>query len=202
MKGGTPLSCTGHGQCKQDRTHVDEGSTPNVHTQREEAMKFNDVMHVAFYTDRMDEMLAFYTQKLGCKVQVLTRYSVYLDRDDRPQQQAFAREHPDAIFNAYIELAPGQFIELFPKMDGQVAHDVPWNSELGYSHYALTVDDIFAAAEELKAAGIEPDTPVSKGPSGTYQFWVHDPDGNKFEIMQYTDDSYQVKGHIDAPTRR
>ncbi len=27
--------------------------------------------------------------------------------------------------------------------------------------------------------------------------WVHDPDGNKFEIMQYTDKSFQVVGHIE-----
>ena len=75
--------------------------------------------------------------------------------------------------------------------------DTPWNGRLGYSHFALTVDDIFAAYDELVAAGVTPDTQVSKGPSETYQFWVSDPDGNKFEVMQYTDKSYQVVGHID-----
>ena len=49
----------------------------------------------------------------------------------------------------------------------------------------------------MKAAGIEPDTDISKGPSGTYQQWYHDPDGNKFEVMQYTEDSWQLRGHMD-----
>ena len=61
----------------------------------------------------------------------------------------------------------------------------------------LTIDDIFAAYDEFVAAGITPDTEVSKGPSETYQFWVSDPDGNKFEVMQYTDKSWQVVGHVD-----
>ena len=51
-------------------------------------------------------------------------------------------------------------------------------------------------AEELASRGVKPDTAISKGPSGTYQQWYHDPDGNRFELMQYTEDSYQVIGHI------
>ena len=39
------------------------------------------------------------------------------------------------------------------------------------------------------------DTPITKGPSETYQMWLHDPDGNKFEIMQFTDKSIQVVGN-------
>jgi catechol 2,3-dioxygenase-like lactoylglutathione lyase family enzyme len=161
-------------------------------------MKFNNMMHVAFFTDRMDEMMAFYCDKLGCKVKVLTRYRVYLDRDDRPAMQDIARKDPDRIFSAYLEIAPGQFVELFPRGENQLDRDsAPWNGRLGYSHFALTVDDIYAAREELVAAGVTPDTEISKGPSETYQFWVSDPDGNKFEVMQYTDKSYQVVGHID-----
>lgn len=161
-------------------------------------MKINNVMHVSFFTDKMDEMIAFYCEKLGCKVKVLTRYKAYLDRDDRPAMQAIAQKDPERIFSVYLEIASGQFVEFFPKADGQLDRDdTPWNGRLGYSHFALTVDDIFAAYDELVAAGVTPDTQVSKGPSETYQFWVSDPDGNKFEVMQYTDKSYQVVGHID-----
>ena len=64
--------------------------------------------------------------------------------------------------------ASGQFVEFFPK-----------------------------GHEQLVAAGVVPDTEISKGPSETYQFWVSDPDGNKFEIMQFTDKSYQVVGHVE-----
>jgi len=62
----------------------------------------------------------------------------------------------------------GQFVEFFPK-----------------------------GHEQLVAAGVVPDTEISKGPSETYQFWVSDPDGNKFEVIQFTDKSYQVVGHVE-----
>ncbi|MCM3600429.1 VOC family protein [Robertmurraya korlensis] len=45
------------------------------------------------------------------------------------------------------------------------------------------------------AAGITIDSDISKGPSETYQLWIQDPDGNKIEIMQYTENSLQVKGN-------
>lgn len=161
-------------------------------------MRFNDVMHIAFMTCHMDEMVDFYQNKLGATPKVITRYKEYLDRDDRPAYQAIAREDPERIFNVYYEIAPGQFLEFFPCEPGELTEDTaPWNSRFGYSHFALTVDDIFATRSELEAAGVEFDTQISKGPSGTYQMWAHDPDGNKFEIMQYTEDSYQVVGHLD-----
>ena len=55
---------------------------------------------------------------------------------------------------------------------------------------------LFAARKELEARGVTFDTQICKGPSETYQMWTHDPDGNRFEIMQYTEKSYQLVGHI------
>ena len=141
---------------------------------------FRSIMHIAFFTDKMDEMIRFYTEVLGADIKVRTTYRSYLNRDDRPMQQKIAREEPDRIFNVYLQL-----------------DDVGWNERLGYSHFALLTDDIYEAEKQLKARGMEPDTPISRGPSGTYQMWAHDPDGNKFEIMQFTEDSYQVKGHLE-----
>ena len=158
---------------------------------------FSSLMHVAFYTEHFDEMMNFYTNKLGLPVKVLTRFSSYRDSSDRPAMQKAALENPDRIFNAYIELAPGQFIELFPERKGQVRHEAPDGSEFGYAHFALTTEDIYQTRQELEARGVVFDTGISKGPSGTYQMWTHDPDGNRFEIMQYTEESYQVTGHID-----
>lgn len=159
-------------------------------------MHFNNIMHIAFYTDNLEGMLDFYENKMGFTRKVLVRYGAYRYRPDRPAMYKIAQENPDRIFNIYLEAAPGQFLELFEKMEGQEPHD-RWNQRLGYSHYALTVDDIFACRKELEARGVEFDTAISKGPSETYQMWVHDPDGNKFEIMQYTEKSYQVVGHLE-----
>ena len=95
----------------------------------------------------------------------------------------------------YIEIAHGLLFELFQCFEG-LWPDAKWNLNIGYSHYALLVDDIFKTRDKLIARGVEIDTEISKGPSETYQMWVHDPDGNKFEIMQYTENSYQVVGNI------
>lgn len=158
-------------------------------------MKFNSVMHISFYTDHWDEMLDFYVNKLGLKQKVIVRYKEYLHVDNRPQLQKLAKENPEGIFYTYIEIAKGQFIELFPGNDNQLPHR-KWNEDIGYSHFALTVDDIFETSKQLQQVGITPDTNISKGPSGTYQQWFSDPDGNKFELMQYTETSFQVIGHI------
>ncbi len=158
-------------------------------------MKFNAIMHVSFYTDHFDEMVDFYVNKLGLKQKVIVRWKDYLDHPERKAMYEMALKDPEGIFYTYIEIAPGQFLELFPASVNQKPHRA-WNEDVGYSHFALTVDDIFEASKELQNAGIAPDTEISKGPSGTYQQWFHDPDGNKFEMMQFTEDSYQVKGHI------
>lgn len=34
-------------------------------------MKFNEVMHLSFYTDQMDKMRDFYENKLGLKAKIL-----------------------------------------------------------------------------------------------------------------------------------
>ena len=144
-------------------------------------MEFKSLMHVSFFTDQMDVMRDFYENKLGLKVKIVTRAGLYKGLN-RGKYSEVAEVDPNRIIIVYIEIAPGQFIELFPKDEGQAPHD-EWNQRLGYSH--------------LVECGVAIDTPISKGPSHTYQMWVHDPDGNKFEIMQYTDKSFQVVGHIE-----
>ena len=156
---------------------------------------YTSLMHVAFYTDKIDEMIDFYTNKLGGTLKALTRYEIYADRDDRPAIQKVALKNPKKIFNAYIELAPLQFIELFPSMESQKEH-TDFNEYKGYSHFALTVDNIFDARKKLEDNGVEFVTDISKGPSETYQMWAKDPDNNFFEIMQFTENSIQIKENV------
>lgn len=155
---------------------------------------FNSIMHISFFTDQLDEMIDFYQNKLGMKPKIVTRAKAYKDSDDASMAK-LAELDPERIMIVYLEAAPGQFIELFPSFPGQQPH-AAWNEQLGYSHFALLVDDIYEAHDALTAAGVEIDSEVHKGPSETFQFWIHDPDGNKCELMQYTDRSYQVVGSI------
>ncbi len=157
-------------------------------------MEFKSIMHVSFFTDQMDVMRDFYENKLGLNLKIVTKAKLYKGLN-RGHYSETAETDPEKVIIVYIEIAPGQFIELFPKGETQEAHD-SWNQRLGYSHFALLVDDIEKTRAELLERGITPDTEISKGPSHTYQMWVSDPDGNKFEIMQYTDASFQVVGSI------
>ena len=68
----------------------------------------------------------------------------------------------------------------------------------GLNHFSLTVDDSHKTFEEFKKAGIQVISEPSKVvPSETWQFWAQDPDGNHFEVQQFTDKSYQKIGHLD-----
>ena len=156
-------------------------------------MEYKSMMHVAFYTARMEEMIDFYTRQMGGQVKVVMRYESYLERDDRPELQALAKKDPQRLFYVYIELAPLQCIELFEARPDQKPL-AGFNEQVGYSHFALLVDDIFAARKELEHRGVTFTTQISKGPSETYQMWCHDPDDNYFEIMQFTENSVQIKG--------
>jgi hypothetical protein len=40
--------------------------------------------------------------------------------------------------------------------------------------------------------GIKLDKDIDLGPDGTYQLWIVDPDGNRIELMQYTEKSKQL----------
>ena len=160
---------------------------------KENPMKFNSMMHVSFYVNDLEKTLDFYCNKLGLKKKMEVRFSAYKD-SLKPHMKKAALERPDDIFLVYVEVAPGQFLEFFPKTAIQKPHS-EWNECIGYSHFALLVDDIFATQKQLEERGVAIDILPNIGPSKTWQMWVQDPDGNKFEIMQYTEGSLQVVGN-------
>jgi lactoylglutathione lyase len=104
-------------------------------------------------------------------------------------------ENRDGIMLAYIEVAPNQFIELFPASDGE-QNDRGWPlpNKYGYYHLSLVVDDIHELKERLLAHNAKIISDVSMGMENTLQLWASDPDGTAIEFMQYTADSWQVKG--------
>ena len=158
-------------------------------------MKFNEVMHLSFYTDQMDKMRDFYENKLGLKAKIIMRYGAYLGQKSRGAWAKKAITDPDGIAYIFIELAPGQYLELFNKADNQLEHEKP-DVRLGYSHFALMVFVIFEPSKLPFVGGIVIVIFPNKGQSETWQMWIHDPDGNKFEIMQYTDLSLQHQGNV------
>lgn len=158
-------------------------------------MKFNELMHSSTFVKDMDVIRDFYENKLGLKPVILTKYKSYINRKDSPYYEP-AISNPDGICIIYYKISNNQFLEFikYPKKQKQKEG---WKEYYGNSHIGLTVDDIFEAKKELEEKGIVIDTEPKKGNSNTWQMWIHDPEGNAIEIMQFTKDSYQIVGHID-----
>ncbi|MCR5145534.1 MAG: VOC family protein [Lachnospiraceae bacterium] len=117
------------------------------------------------------EMIDFYCQGLGLE-------TVYASSHELNKQ--------------YIKIKHNQIILLIcPDNDSLIQID-DLKEYYGYQHFCLEVEDINQAWDAVVANGITPDTPIKKGVDGSMQFWVVDPDGNRIELMQYTEDSKQI----------
>ena len=128
--------------------------------------------HVAFRITDLEQSLDFYCQKLGF------REAFRLERDGEPSP-----------WIVYIQVAPHQFLELFPGAQG---HQPPRGRSVGYNHFCLVVDDLHATLRELEARGLAlTDTP-KQGLDHNWQYWISDPDGNAIELMQIMPTSPQT----------
>lgn len=157
-------------------------------------MVFNSIMHVTFFAKDINVTKSFY-ENLGCKMKMAVKYKAYADK---PHSQYYKKAQviPEEYCIIYFEIAPGQFIEIYPSENDQLPHP-QFNKHIGYSHFGVIVEDIQKTRDFLTQKGITIDIEPKIGNSRTWQMWIHDPDDNRIEIMQYTNDSYQVVGHID-----
>ena len=95
-------------------------------------------------------------------------------------------------YGHYLEVCPEHYIELFENPD----MDAPVNT--GLVHFCLESKDIDAFVRELDSKGIM-HTDKKLGCDNTWQIWLADPDGNAFEVHQYTEDSMQrTGGEVEA----
>jgi lactoylglutathione lyase len=129
--------------------------------------------HVAFRVKDLDGALDFYCGKLGFR-------------------EAFRleREGQRSPWIVYLQLAPGQFLELFPGGEGDVP---PRGPGAGYNHYCLLVDDLPATLDEFRARGLAIDGEPRQGMDGNWQYWIADPEGNAIELMQIAEASKQAQ---------
>lgn len=113
-------------------------------------------------TGNQEEMVSFYTEKLGCEI-----------REDMP----FG---PDNL--RWIEVAlPGTetTIALAPPLPG-----VPTGG--AQTGIIFETEDVDATHAELKAAGVDVDEAVSRmGDPVPPMFWLRDPDANVLMINEY-----------------
>jgi len=103
------------------------------------------------------------------------------------------KEKGDKKWLTYLEFSDGFFFELFDSTSTEVAPNM--SDVTGYQHFSMVVEDIQETYRELLAINVPVESEPRLGQDNTWQIWVTDPDGNRFEIMQYTDKSYQVVGY-------
>lgn len=83
---------------------------------------------------------------------------------------------------AYFAVGGNSFLEVFE-----------FENPCGITHYCLETDDLDGFIAKATAQGVAC-TPKTLGGCNTWQTWLRDPDGNAFEIHQYTDRSMQFNG--------
>ena len=157
--------------------------------------------HVAFKCRNVEESLHYYHDILGCPIKFRLTYGEWaryvLDEAEKngtapnPYAQSVLSRGDD-VWITYIELGNGQFAELFDP-DGTTEAGLV-DGKLNYQHVAIVTDDIHALYKSILEKGGPIDSAPSFGMEHTWQMWSHDPDGNKIEFMQYTDQSFQVVG--------
>ncbi len=125
------------------------------------------IAHVCLNVKNLERSLAFYT-RVG--FQPVFRFT----RAGRP-------------FGVYLRLAESTFIEIFE----DASLEAPVNT--GLLHFCLETDDLDGLMRELACQGIA-FTEKKLGCDRTWQIWLKDPDGNAFEVHQYTESSMQFAG--------
>jgi lactoylglutathione lyase len=129
------------------------------------------IAHVALRIADIDRSLDFYVGKLGFAEMFR------LDRDGR-------------LWIVYLRITDTQYLELFPGGDGEWA---PGPNEIGPNHFCLEVNDIDAAISELADKGVSLIQAKKKAVDGNNQAWIEDPDGNRIELMQMSEECLQLR---------
>jgi len=131
-----------------------------------------NVAHVCLIVNDLKRAMAFYRVRLGLPV-------------------AFEFRRPDGtVHGAYFKIGRRTFLELF-----EAKEPIPRTGG-AYRHTCLEVDDIQKTVAELRERGVEVSEP-KLGLDQSWQAWFEDPEGNRFELHQYTAESWQ-KPHLET----
>ena len=184
-------------------------------------MQITNLAHASYRVSDREASLRFYRDILGLKEKFTIRYDEEVsfieagsgenseeehektdpaqNEENKEGMRAFLdsmRSQGSRVWITYLEVAPHQYVELFSSEGGEenITFDTDHFNHIGYLHLALEVDDIHSAYEEMKQKGVTLLSEPSMGIEHTWQFWILDPDGNAIELMQYTDQSWQLTG--------
>jgi lactoylglutathione lyase len=134
---------------------------------------FKRLGHIAIRARDIEATTAFYRDVLG----MAEAFRMYNKENSK-------------LSTVYLCAAPGQFIEIFP--NGTEKREIN-DTTIGYSHLCIEVENVDETYNKLIAKGLQPDTGVKTGLSKCKMFWARDPDGNRIEFMQLTEESLQAQ---------
>lgn len=140
-------------------------------------MQFN---HVGISVTDLDRSIAFYREMFG--MEPLGEPFVF-----KGPQMAEIMDIPDVEGRMCMIAKGSMWLELFEftsPRGKQKGRNYPV-SDHGYSHFGMTVDDVQATYDRLKAAGVPIHGRLQTFAGGGMRAaYCRDPDGNVFEIMQ------------------
>ncbi len=126
-----------------------------------------DLGHTAFAAYDLEQTLQFYA-KLGI------HESFRLNRED------------GSLMLVYLHISGDRFLEVFP------GGPPPAPDRTGsFMHLCLLVDDLHTTVEQLRTQGIAIEIEPKLGLDHNWQAWIRDPDGNRIELMQLSEESPQ-----------
>jgi lactoylglutathione lyase len=141
--------------------------------------------HLCLKTSRLGDMAAFYCDQLGATVKFR-----YLRKDGTP-------------IGYYFAFGEMSFLEVFDHADAyrrskspkpiEPLEDPcdPWLAR--FNHFCLQVEGLDDYVTLLEKRGVTV-TGRKTGNDRSLQAWLHDPDGNRIELQEYTPLSRQLTG--------
>ncbi|HVZ63449.1 MAG TPA: VOC family protein [Lacunisphaera sp.] len=135
--------------------------------------------HLCLMSHQLPAMIAFYRDGLGLPIK-------------------FSLKHDDGTaFGHYFEAGHMSFIEIFDRAGaakqwgGDAAEKLKPHAGTHFNHFCFEVQGLEAYCATLESRGVKIDRPVKVGMDHSKQAWIHDPDGNVIELMEYTPKSMQ-----------
>jgi catechol 2,3-dioxygenase-like lactoylglutathione lyase family enzyme len=135
--------------------------------------------HINFFTNDLPKIIDFYVNKLGMQIK-------------------FTLNNNDGVpFGYYFGCGNSTFLEFFDqalaiKQWGGEVHALTSGTQ--YKHFCLEVTGLDEYCQKLRGLGVLV-SPISMGMDNSRQAWIHDPDGNAIELMEYGPHSLQLTGN-------
>lgn len=129
--------------------------------------------HVCLHVHDVNRSIDFYSKTLGLPVR-------------------FTFEKAGKLNGAYFDCGHSSYIEIF---------EVPYAEMINTTlvHFCFETQNIDQFIETMRSKGVAC-TAKKLGSDSTWQTWLADPDGNKFEVHQYTERSFQHRGGVAQVT--